>query len=93
MSTTKLERESLEAHVDLCAERYGHVRQELNTLKQGQAGTNSRLDSLESMIKQIHTKLADREVSAMRLIVKFTATVIVTLIGALGGVIWYVITL
>lgn len=93
MSTTKLERESLEAHVDLCAERYGHVKQELDTLKKGQADTNSRLDSLDSTIKKIHNKLSEKEVSAMQSIIKVAATIIITLIGALGGIIWYVVTL
>jgi hypothetical protein len=33
MSTTKLERENLEAHVDLCAERYRQLETRLGTIE------------------------------------------------------------
>lgn len=92
MSTTELEKQSLEAHVDLCAERYGHLEQELKNLQQTTTATNSRLDRLEEMIKQISDKLTEKENSALRSIIKISGTVIVTLLGTLGGVMWYIIT-
>lgn len=92
MSTTELEKQSLEAHVDLCAERYGHLEQELKNLQQTTTATNSRLDRLEEMIKKISDRLTEKENSALRTIIKIAGTMIVTLLGTLGGVLWYVIT-
>ena len=92
MSTTELEKQSLEAHVDLCAERYGHLEQELKNLQHTTTATNSRLDRLEEMIKNISDRLTEKENSALRTIIKIAGTVIVTLLGTLGGVLWYVIT-
>ena len=92
MSTTELEKQSLEAHVDLCAERYGHLEQELKALQQATFATNQRLDKMEEMMIQISNKLTEKENNALRSIIKIAGTVIVTLLGTLGGVMWYVIT-
>jgi chromosome segregation ATPase len=92
MSTTELEKQSLEAHVDLCAERYGHLEQELKNLQQTTTATNSRLDRLEEMIKKISDRLTEKENSALRTIIKIAGTIIVALLGTLSGVMWYVIT-
>ena len=43
MSTTDLERTNLEAHVDLCAERY--------------KGLETRLDNVEKAVKDLHTEM------------------------------------
>lgn len=92
MSTTELEKQSLEAHVDLCAERYGHLEQELKALQQATMLTNQRLDKLEEMMTRIADKLTEKENNALRTIIKIAGTVIVTLLGTLGGVMWYIIT-
>ena len=92
MSTTELEKQSLEAHVDLCAERYGHLEQELKNLQQTTTATNSRLDRLEEMIQNISDRLTEKENSALRTIIKIAGTIIIALLGTLSGVMWYVIT-
>ncbi len=92
MSTTNLEKTSLEAHVDLCAERYGHLQKELETLQHGQIATNTRLDNLERMVKEIVETLREKEHNALRSIIKIGASIIVALLGALSVVLWYVIT-
>ena len=92
MSTTNLEKTSLEAHVDLCAERYGHLQKELETLQHGQIATNTRLDNLERMVKEIVETLREKEHNALRSLVKIGASIIVALLGALSVVLWYVIT-
>ena len=92
MSTTELEKQSLEAHVDLCAERYGHLEQELKALQQATMATNQRLDRLEEMIEKISNKLTEKENTALKSIIKVAGTLILTLLGTLGGVMWYLIT-
>ena len=49
IKTTKLERENLEAHVDLCAERYGQLE--------------SRLTNLEAKVEHIHSDIVDGQKS------------------------------
>jgi chromosome segregation ATPase len=93
MSTTKLEKQSLEAHVDLCAERYGHLEQELNNLRLATLATNQRLDKLDEMITKIADKLTEKENAALKTIIKVASTVILGLLGTLSGVLWYMLTL
>jgi len=92
MSTTEFEKQNLEAHVDLCAERYGHLKQELENLQQGQLSTNQRLEKLEKMMEGIANSLAEKENTALRSIIKVAGTLILTLLGTLGGVLWYLLT-
>jgi predicted PurR-regulated permease PerM len=92
MSTTKLEKESLEAHVDLCAERYEHLKQELKTLQDTQDSTNRRLDKLDLMMEKIADKLTEKENSALKSILGVAGTLILTLLGTLGGVLWFMLT-
>jgi hypothetical protein len=92
MSTTEYEKHNLEAHVDLCAERYEQLKIELGNVQAGQAAVNLRLDTLEAMISDIAKSLAEKENTALRSIIKISGTLILTLVGTLGGVLWYLIT-
>ena len=92
MSTTDLEKQSLEAHVDLCAERYGQMKLELEQLQAGQSAANLRLDKLQIMIERIDNRLHEKENQALRGIVRTAGTVIFALLGTLGGVAWYLLT-
>ena len=92
MSTTELEKQSLDAHVDLCAERYGHLKKEIKDLYNEQLTTNLRLDKLEGMIESISDKLTEKENNVLRSIIKVSGVTIVGLLGTLSGVIWYIIT-
>jgi hypothetical protein len=93
VSTTDLEKQSLEAHVDLCAERYGQMKLELEQLQAGQTATNNRLDNLKHVIEKIDDKLQEKENQALRGIVRVAGSVIFTLLGALGGIAWYLLTI
>lgn len=93
MSTTDLEKQSLEAHVDLCAERYGQMKLELEQLQAGQFNTNVRLDKLQIMIERIDDRLHEKENQALRGIVRVAGTVIFGLLGTLGGIAWYLLTI
>jgi prefoldin subunit 5 len=50
MSTTEIEKKSLEAHVELCAERYSNLETKLNNL-------DNRMDKLEVHIVDIKDSL------------------------------------
>lgn len=91
MSTTEYERHNLEAHVDLCAERYEQLKLELENLQNGQMAVDRRLDKLERMMREIADSLTEKENTALRSIIKVSGTLILTLAGTLGGVLWYII--
>ncbi len=50
--TTDIEKKSLEAHVELCAERYRTLELKLETVK-------DQLGDLESVVKSVHDMLND----------------------------------
>lgn len=66
MSTTQLERESLEAHVDLCALRYEQL--------------NARLTSLESTVDEIKRDIVKGQKDLKSVIIGTTGTIIAALL-------------
>lgn len=62
MATTNLERESLEAHVDLCALRYAQL--------------DGRLTNLEEKVETIHKDILDGQKSLSKVIIGTAGTII-----------------
>jgi hypothetical protein len=50
MDTTEIEKKSLEAHVELCAERYRHLELQLDS-------ANSAINRLKEMTEEVHSML------------------------------------
>ena len=50
MDTTELEKKSLEAHVELCAERYRHLELQLDS-------ANSSIGRLKEMVEEVHAMM------------------------------------
>lgn len=65
--TTNLEKESLEAHVDLCALRYGQL--------------DERMGNLESKVESIHADILDGQKSLTKVIIGTAGTVIAGVLG------------
>ena len=65
--TTELEKQSLEAHVDLCALRYGQLEQ--------------RLNNLEEKVETIHQDILDGQKSMTKVIIGTAGTVIAGVLG------------
>lgn len=61
-TTTKLEKESLEAHVDLCAMRYLQL--------------DTRLTNLEHKVDGIHTDIVEGQKSMTKVIIGTAGTVV-----------------
>lgn len=70
--TTALEKQSLEAHVDLCAMRYQQLDQ--------------RLSKLEADVSEIRQDIIDGNKSLKNTIVTSSGTIIVALIGVLTAI-------
>ena len=75
---TEIEKENLEAHVELCAVRYGSLENKLNNLEQ-------RMDKLEIHLVDIKNSLADRVAGSDKQTISiFTTMMGVVLAGLIG---------
>lgn len=80
--TTPIEKKSLEAHVDLCAERYKSMATCIENL-------DKKVDRLETMINEVHgmvEKMAQRRTDQL---IGWGTGIIAALLGTVG---WLVIT-
>lgn len=79
MSTpTDIEKESLEAHVELCAIRYNSLEQKLNNVE-------NRIDKLEHLILDIKESVSNREYNGNKQTIGIFASVVGVLLSALFG--------
>ena len=69
MSTTSLEKENLEAHVDLCAQRYEVLE--------------SRLTKVEEKVDGIHTLISNGQQSMTKVIIGAAGTVVAGLLSTI----------
>ena len=67
--TTKLERESLEAHVDLCAIRYENL--------------DNRLTNIEGKVDSIHNDIQQGQQSMTKVLIGATGTIIAGLLSTI----------
>jgi hypothetical protein len=72
-----LERQNLEAHVDLCAERYNQLRDKLDIL-------DNRLGDLEQTIRQIHQELTQFRERTINRYLTWAGVIIGTLCAVVG---------
>jgi hypothetical protein len=75
--TTDIEKKSLEAHVELCAERYRLLEVKLESMDEKITTLFGVIAELRSMLQATNTKNNDRLLS-------WGVGIIVTLVGALG---------
>lgn len=65
--TTAIERQNLEAHVELCAERYEQL--------------NSRLEIIEDKVEDLSKKIVESQNSMSKVIIGATATIVAGLLS------------
>lgn len=73
IATTEHEKQSLEAHVDLCAVRYENL--------------DNRLTKVEEKLDILHEDVRSNKVITFKAVVAAVATIIVALIGAVATII------
>ena len=78
-----IERQSLEAHVDICAERYEQMDVKMNTME-------ARLVKVETIVSEIKNMLIEKETLAYKKLVGLGIGIIGSLLTALLGLIIYV---
>jgi hypothetical protein len=79
----EIERTSLEAHVDICAERYEQMDVKMNTME-------ARLAKVETIVSEIKSMLIEKETLAYKKLVGLGIGIIGSLLTALLGLILYV---
>lgn len=77
MSTTDLEKKSLEAHVDLCAQRYRFLEDKLNAVEEKISNLNTVVREVHDMVEKMAEKRTDQ-------IMSWGMGIIVVLIGVIG---------
>lgn len=77
MSTTQIEKKNLEAHVELCAERYDALETKLDTVEQ-------KVGSLEKSIGEIKTMIVNLDRRRSTQLITWAGTVITMLVGVVG---------
>lgn len=76
MSASDIEKENLEAHVELCAERYKQLNVKLDNL-------DNKVTAMEGMISDIKNTLSDANDKHNRQLITIGTSLIVVLIGAM----------
>lgn len=77
------ERESLEAHVDLCAERYEKMDEKMNTME-------TRLVKVETIVSEIKNMLIEKETLAYKKLIGIGVGIIGSLLTTLVGLVIYI---
>lgn len=75
--TTDIEKKSLEAHVELCAERYKLLEIKLENVEVGINSTKAMVEDLDQKITTLTEKINDK-------IMTWGMTIIATLVAACG---------
>lgn len=78
--STDIEKQSLEAHVELCAERYNNLDRRLNSL-------DDRMGRMETLIMEVKEAIAETPGKASNLMIGVGTTIMGALIGGLITVI------
>ena len=69
MSTTALEKENLEAHVDLCEQRYKNLE--------------SRMQNIETKVEYIHKDIVEGQKSMTKVIIGAAGTIVAGLLSTI----------
>jgi hypothetical protein len=80
VDTTDIEKKSLEAHVELCAERYRYLEEKLDSLEARSIENNKMIADIKSMVQTVVNKRNDQ-------IISWGVGIIIALSGVIG---WFI---
>lgn len=63
VDTTNIEKKSLEAHVELCAERYRYLEEKLDSLETRSIENNKMISDIKGMVQTVVNKRNDQIIS------------------------------
>ena len=91
----EIEKESLEAHVELCGERYKALHDKLdavNSRLDDQVGQiNRRLDGVEDTLDDIHNAVIKSDRYRNKQVLTWATAIIGTMAGVIGFLVWNLI--
>jgi predicted nucleic acid-binding Zn-ribbon protein len=82
---SNLEKESLEAHVDLCSERYNGLHRELKHL-------DGRMDKFEKMLMELRDMIIKQKADRNQQLITWGIGIIGTLVASCGALLWLVLS-
>lgn len=71
------ERDSLEVHVDICAQRYALLLQRLDSV-------DTRFDRIETVVQEIHARITQNQDRALKTYLTWAGAIIAGLISVTG---------
>lgn len=77
VDTTDIEKKSLEAHVELCAERYRYLEQKLETVQSNVGEVKTMVQDVHQVVHRMAEKRSDQ-------IVAWGGAIIATLVAIVG---------
>lgn len=80
VDTTDIEKKSLEAHVELCAERYRYLEEKLDSLEARSIENNKMISDIKIMVQAVVNKRNDQ-------IISWGVGIIIALAGVIG---WFI---
>jgi predicted nuclease with TOPRIM domain len=90
--TTDIEKKSLEAHVELCAERYKNLDGKLNSLDDRMSAIDGRMDKLEGHMLDIKDKIGNVSNEGNKTLITIGTSILGILLTAVVGIIIHLAT-
>ncbi len=91
-----IEKKNLEAHVELCAERYKNLNDKLDTVETRVSTVEKKLDikmaSVESVLDEIKEMIIKMQQYRNKQLITWGIGIISSLIATIGFLVWHIIT-
>jgi hypothetical protein len=95
-TTTDIEKKNLEAHVELCAERYKSLDSKLDSVDRRVTQVEKKLDMkmhvVETVLDEIKSMIVSIQQKRNNQIISWGVGIITTLLSIIGFLAWQVIT-
>lgn len=95
-TTTDIEKKNLEAHVELCAERYKSLDGKLDSVERRVTQVEKKLDAkmnaVEAALDEIKSMIVSMQQKRNNQLISWGIGVITTLLSIIGFLAWQVIT-
>jgi len=92
---SEIEKKSLEAHVELCAERYQNLDEKLDTLEQRvgelEKKLEAKMEGMESSLDEIKSMIAEMKDQRNNQLIKWGIGIITTLLSLVGFLGWHLL--
>lgn len=93
--TTEIEKKNLEAHVELCAERYKNLDNKLDTVEQRVSVVEKKFDmkmhAVETILDEIKEIITTMQHKRDKQLISWGIGIISTLVSVVGFLLWHII--